>query len=185
MRRAISLRKVLFILGQLTDSDVDRLGKLGNVEDVEAGAELIRQGDHIEKLYIVLSGSFTVTQESGKKTAELALLRTGEIIGEMSFVDAAPTAATVIAAEPSSVLAIPRGELAELIENDPPFAARFYKALAVLLSDRLRQVMSALHGTPAGVGLEEDELDPAVLSTLSLAGERFDRILAGLRDRSR
>ena len=62
-------------------------------------------------------------------------------------------------------------------------ASRFYRALAILLSDRLRATerRMAYGEQHSGLGDEttrlKDELDPVVLDQVSIAGERFDRLL--------
>lgn len=93
----------------------------------------------------------------------LRRLRSGEIVGEMSFVDSRPPSASVISLERSVVLAIPprhtRGEAAD----DVAFAARFYRSLAVFLSDRLRTTSGRLGygGTAPEQPEADDEMDPA------------------------
>ena len=105
----------------------------------------------------------------------------------MSFVDGRPPSATVQALSDSLLFAIPRRALASKLEADQGFAARFYRALAVFLSQRLRDTVQHL-GYGAGVALDEeveysDELNPAVLDTVPLAGARFDRMLKRLMPR--
>lgn len=174
------MRKVLFILGQLSDDDVEWMISAGNRRDISAGTVLIHEGRPIEALYIVLEGLMTVSAAAlGGK--EVARLGAGEIIGEMSFVDARPPSATVTALQNSVVFALDRARLADKLERNPHFAARFYRAVAIFLSDRLRGTVSRL-GYGASDQLDEtveqqDELDFAVLDTIHLAGARFERML--------
>jgi len=172
------LRKVLFILGQLTDEDVDWLGQGGRRDRVPAGTELIREGEPTDALYFVLNGRLAAS----RKGERLRELETGEIVGEMSFVDANPPSATVKAITESTVLRIARADLAARMEKDPRFAARFYRAIAVFLSDRLRTVEARAQSGSTDAALE-DELDPNVLDNVALAGDRFDRLLRGRADR--
>jgi bacteriocin-type transport-associated protein len=179
------MRKVLFILGQLDDADIEWLIANGSKEQIPAGKVLIQEGKPIETLYITLDGllSVTDTQLGGK---ELARLGAGEIVGEMSFVDTSPPASTVTALQPSTVLAIPKARLLAKLDRDVAFAARFYRAIATFLSDRLRSVVGRLgYGDGPVQALDEntryvDELDDSVLDTIHLAGDRFDRILKRL-----
>jgi CRP-like cAMP-binding protein len=96
-------------------------------------------------------------------------------------VDARPPSASVTALEDTTVLAVPCRELAQKLEREAEFAARFYRAIAVFLSHRLRAAGQRLdYG--AGQELREDvayadELDPAVLDQVHLAGSRFDEVL--------
>lgn len=145
---------------------------------------LIREGNPINALYIVLDGHFSVSIGDADHT-EIARLGAGEILGEMSFIDSHPPAATVTAQENALVLSIPQQVLFEKLKQDTGFASRFYRALAVFLSDRLRGTVSRL-GYNKDVGLDEhaeyeDELDMAVLDNVSRAGVRFKRILQQMR----
>lgn len=177
------MRKVLFILGQLSDLDIEWLIKVGHKQQVPAGTTLIHQGQAIDTLYLVLDGSLVVsTRALGGQ--EVARLGAGEMVGEMSFIDARPPSATVTAVENTVVLAIPRRHLAAKLEQDMGFAAHFYRALAMFLSDRLRGTVSRL-GYGEDQTLQEDaeytdELDENVLDTVHLAGARFEWILKRL-----
>jgi bacteriocin-type transport-associated protein len=178
------MKKVLFILGELKDVDIDWLISAGRRETVPAGHVLIREGSAINALYIVLDGQFSVTIKALGDTA-VARLSTGEVIGEISFVDERPPSATVTALEPARVLAIPRAAVQAKLLQDDGFAARFYRALAVFLSDRLRSTVSHLgygKATEMDENVEyEDELDLGVLDKVALAGARFDWLLRRLQ----
>ena len=176
------MRKVLFILGELSDMDVEWLTAHGRKEQVAAGATLIREGSPIDAMYIVLDGRFSVWIRNSERR-ELAQLGAGEVVGEMSFVDARPPSATVEALQPSVVLTVARGELQKKLKTDTAFAARFYRALAGFLSDRLRATVSRLGygaANPTDEDEDEDELDPNLLDSVHLAGARFDRMLKRL-----
>src|SRR6185436_5638115 len=98
------MRKVLFIFGQLTDADVEWLAKHGRRRRVAASTVLIHQDVPVDTLYVVLRGELAVMQGPSKK--EIARLGAGEIAGEMSFVDARPPSATVVARGDAVVYAI-------------------------------------------------------------------------------
>jgi CRP-like cAMP-binding protein len=177
------MRKILFILGQLSDEDADWLGRVGNVLKVNAGAIIIEKGKDIEEIFVVLEGMLGVYQDAGSSD-RLARLRAGEIVGEMSFIDSSPPSATVVAEEDSLILRVSRDTLQSKLDSDHGFASRFYRSVAMLLSDRLRKAnsqLAVLRGEAPLGELEEDELDPNVLDSVSLAGGRFERILKKLR----
>ena len=177
------MRKILFILGQLIDSDVEWLAGTGQKERIRAGTVLIQEGQPIENLYIVLDGLLSVTDvELGGQ--ELAQLGAGEVVGEISLVDSRPPSSTVTAAQDSVLLSIPKPRLLAKIEADVGFAARFYRAIAIFLAYRLRGTVTRL-----GYGGEQplnpdvvyqDELDENTLDTVYLAGTRFERMLKQL-----
>jgi CRP-like cAMP-binding protein len=175
------VRKALFFLGILSDADVDWLIASGSRQRVSRGTVLITQGQPIDALYIVLDGALSVRVGGDR---EVARLRAGEIVGELSFVDARPPSANAVAADEALVLAVPRAPLEARLDTDAPFAARFYRALAVLLADRLRATTSHLaygEARPTGDADAPDEIEPAALERAALAGARFDWLLRRLR----
>jgi CRP-like cAMP-binding protein len=174
------MRKVLFLFGQLNDDDVEWMLTAGVKRFVPAGGVLIEQGVPVDAVFILLEGKLAVRLWSRRgPERELARLNAGEIVGEMSFVDARPPSATVKALEESTVFALSKTVLNRKLAADPGFAARFYRALAIYLSTTVRERHRDLG--PGGEGDEEeddaDELDPNVLDGVYLAGERFDRMV--------
>ncbi|MBN1219844.1 MAG: cyclic nucleotide-binding domain-containing protein [Anaerolineae bacterium] len=177
------MRKVLFILGQLSDNDVDWLARTGQKAHISAGTVLIQQGQPIENLYIVLEGLLSVTDvELGGK--ELAQLGAGEVVGEISLVDSRPPSSTVTAAQDSILLSIPKPRLLTKLEEDVGFAASFYRAIAIFLAHRLRGTVTRLgYGGEQPLNPEvvyQDELDENALDAVYLAGTRFERMLKQL-----
>jgi len=178
------MRKVLFILSELADADLDWMLENGTRQTFQDGTVLIREGQAIDVLYVVLDGHLSVTLAAldGK---EIATLRSGEILGELSFLDSRPPSASVIARDEVTVLTIQRMLLSAQLERDSAFAARFYRALGIFLSSRLRKTQQRLGYGGEGILDEdvehEDELDPDLLDQVALAGARFDWMLKRLR----
>jgi CRP-like cAMP-binding protein len=174
------MRKVLYILGQLSDEDIEWMIGNGAPRQLRPGEAIISEGQPIEALYIVLDGLLAVSA-AVTGAAEIARLGAGEIIGEISFVDTRPPAATVTALEPSTVFELDRARLYAKLEQDCWFAARFYRSVSVFLADRLRNTVGQLgYGSvPQRVPENEaqGELDTGVLDNVHLAGARFDRLL--------
>jgi CRP-like cAMP-binding protein len=171
------MKKVLYILGEFEDDDIEWLAKAGRKVGIPTGQALIREGEPIDSVYFVTHGTFTVSTAVG---GEVARVGAGEVLGEISYVDRRPPTATVTAAEQSGVIAIPCTLLSAKLAQDAGFAARFYRALAVFLADRLRSTLRQL-GQDAGDG-SDDELDLGALDTVSKAGVRFERIIQRLQE---
>lgn len=169
------MRKSLILLGILDDSDVEWTIRVGVKQRVAVGSTIITEGEPLDSMFIVLAGEFAVL--SGKARKRVATLLEGEILGEMSFIDSRPPSATVTATQDSWVLDIPREEVTMRLQDDVGFAARFYRAVAVFLSNRLRETVSTL-GYGQQPRLDEsvedaDEIPMDILDALSLAGRRF------------
>lgn len=174
------MKKALIFLGILDDMDVEWIIRAGQKKSVLAGDVLIKERRAVDSLYFVLDGEFEVSV--GNKT--VALLRAGEVLGEMSFVDSRLPSASVKATRESLLLQISRQELRDKLDEDTGFASRFYRAIAAFLTDRLRATTSRL-GYGDQVRLDEevedlDEVAPDFLDSMSLAGTRFEELLRRL-----
>ena len=172
------MRKVLFIFSVLTDGDVEWLAKAGERVNVDRGTVLIALGARVDFLYFVLEGRLAIKTKSGDP---IAFLESGEIIGEMSLVDPAPTAVSVEVAADSTLLRIPDAVVREKLAVDAEFASRFYRALCVFMADRMRQTTQRMgYGAATDDAHAKDELNEDLLDTVHLAGARFDRMLKRL-----
>ena len=163
------MKNSLFILGQLSDEDVDWIIINGQKTFFKPGDILIKQEEPIEELFITIKGKFEVINETTDQ--QLAILGNGEILGEMSYINDKLPSATVKVLQDSIVHVIKRISITEKLAEDPYFATRFYKAMATMLSDRLRQTQSSVNDD------DSNELDMTVIEKLHLAGARFERIL--------
>jgi CRP-like cAMP-binding protein len=177
------MRKVLYILGGLEDSDLQWLYDAGKPRYVTENSPIIAEGVQVDSLYIVVEGEFRVS----KGDRELARLGVGEVLGDMSLLDSRPASATVTAVGESKTFEIPQSRLRSKLASDPHFGARFYRALCIFLANRLSRT-DAMVGAGGRVALDEaepdgDEISPDALDQVSLAGARFDwfrqRVLNG------
>jgi len=174
------MRKVLFIFGVLNDSDIDWMARTGLRREIRRQEVLIQEGVPIDAIVLLLQGRMGVSVSGA---GEIAQIGAGDFIGEMSLVDSAPPSATVAAKVDSVGLFLDKQILMRKLAGDHAFASRFYRALAILLSDRLRATerRMAYGEQENGLGDEttrsKDELDLGVLDQVSVAGERFDRLL--------
>jgi len=175
------MRKVLYIFGLLTDADVEWIARTGVRRRVREGEVLIQEGRPIESVIFLLQGEFLVTAQAA---GEVARLGVGEIVGEMSFVDSSPPSATVTAVGECLALFLDKEIVARKLEADVAFGCRFYRALAIFLADRLRGTVRRMgYGAVQDLDtqtLAKDELDLGILDTVSMAGDRFDRMLKTL-----
>lgn len=174
------MRRTLHLMGILNDLDVEWLVSHGSTESVKSGTVLITEGQPIESLYILLDGTLAV-RTGAAPVQELAVLYSGEVVGEISFVDSSPPSASVVAVRDSHLLTIQRTLLAEKLLIDTGFAARFYKAIANFLASRLRATTGRFGYGKHQEVLDPDELDDESMDNISLARSRFDDMLKRLR----
>jgi CRP-like cAMP-binding protein len=175
------MRKVLYIFGLLTDADVEWIARAGVRRRVRDQEVLIQEGRPVDSVIFLLQGELLVTAQAA---GEIARLGVGEIVGEMSFVDSAPPSATVTALGECLVLFLDKETVARKLEIDVAFGCRFYRTLAIFLADRLRETVRRMgYGPMSDLGSQavaKDELDMGILDTVSMAGDRFNRMLKTL-----
>lgn len=178
------MKRVLYILGHLTDDDAEWLTAVGQLRRIPAGTELIREGTAVTGIFIVIDGWLRVTIAG---VGELARIGTGEIVGELSLVDSRPASATVTASSSVALLEVPKQALQARIAADTGFASRMYRAIAVFLADRMRSTIRRMgygsQGAPVSLAEDEEsdgEIDIDLLEKVHQAGARFDRIFRSL-----
>jgi extracellular factor (EF) 3-hydroxypalmitic acid methyl ester biosynthesis protein len=153
------------LLEQFSDADVDWL--LANDErHVRQGEKVISAGEPVDAIYLLLEGVLGVVV--GEDASPVDVVGPGDIVGEMSLVEQQTPTRSVSALEASTVLVIPHDALRERAEADLAFAARLYRALALLISRRFRRASNDL--AARGVAAFPDDAERAA----------FDQVTAGV-----
>jgi CRP-like cAMP-binding protein len=136
------------LLKELSSPDIDWIRTAGQDLEVEAGTILRAVNQPLETLYIVLEGTLTVSLSAVEHhpstqtpTQEIARLTSGEMVGAIPLLEAFLPATTVRAVTPARVLAIPRSQLTQKVQDDLGFAAHLYRASALLLAQQLEQLL--------------------------------------------
>ena len=170
------MKRVLFVLGQLSDKDIEWMIDNGQKQTINQGEFLVTQGEAIENIYIVLAGSFKIFNRQNPEV-NIAQIGSGEIIGEMSFLDERPPSVSVVATETSSVYSLSLSRMKQMMEVDTRFAAHFYYSIGLFLSDRLRKTTGRLGYGAIEENEDLDEININVLNQIGQAGSRFSRML--------
>jgi CRP-like cAMP-binding protein len=176
------MRKILYIFGVLNDSDVDWIAQVGVRRNISRNEILIRQGEPTNFIALLLEGKASVSVNG---IGEVATLTSGDLMGEMSLVDSVPPSATVAALSDCSALFLEKSVVVRKTETDVAFGFRFFRALSIVLADRLRGLegrMSYARGAALDSDTHmQDEIDIGVLDNISMAGDRFDRMLKAIQ----
>ena len=167
------MKHVLFLLGHLSDRDIEWMINSGHKENIEAGDFLIHRNEKIENLYIILSGYLSIL-DGISNIREIAQIGSGEVLGEMSFVESRLPSVSVMATQSCEVFVLSKELIRNRMDQNVRFQANFYYALALFLSDRLRKTTNQL-----GYGDQEDidVIDTNVLEEVAQAGSRFSQIV--------
>lgn len=176
------MSKAVVILGELSDRDIDWMVVNGSKKSIPTDTILINEGQPLDALYIVVDGTLKV-YVAAVGNREIGIITSGEVLGEMSFVDGRLPSATVRAMEDSLVLSIPRQKLTEKLEQDVLFSLRFYRAITKFLSSRLRGTVTRLGNDPDLLyeEMENNEFKPQILDDAPIARARFESLMDRLQ----
>ena len=108
------------------------------VKTYAPGEVVLERNVPLRAIFVVDEGSVRVERDDGGHVITLAVLGPGQFFGEMSFVDGAPTSATVVANTATRLRMINTMIIDNLSEVDPSFRTRLYRSIAAILVERLR-----------------------------------------------
>lgn len=95
-------------------------------------------------MYIIQEGSVKITRVIDNEEVTYALLRKGDMFGEMALLDNKPRSATAITHEDTKVLVVNASNFEQMVSSQPSFIAR----LTMMLADRVwamyRQLVNGL-----------------------------------------
>ena len=124
------------------------------------------EGESGVELYIIRAGSVRITKIVDDAEVILAILKPGDIFGEMALLENKPRSASAIAHEETTLLAVNRGNFKGMVVDQPKIISR----LTVLLSERIwslyKQLANTLLKEPVGrlydalkIELEKERID--------------------------
>lgn len=114
--RTRSLTQVLAdvtFLGELSSEELARVADAATVEDWEAGAVIVREGETATAFFVLLSGRVRTTIR-GRQVSELL---PGDWFGEIAVLHGVPRTATVAAAETTRTCRVPAEALSGLMRR--------------------------------------------------------------------
>lgn len=120
-----------------------------DLQYVEEGEYLIRQGDDSSDLYFIESGRVTVQFEMrSQEPVRVHTMGAGTVVGEVALYLGIPRSASVVAEVPSVVYCLTKNAL-EKMKEDPALEAEFHAFVVRLVASRLaatNKLVNALHG---------------------------------------
>ena len=127
-------RNVLF--ADFSDEDLAKVMEMSRRETYETGDIILREGTGGSTMYVVVRGRVSVRKVSGTKEVEIKRVSKGECFGEMAVISQMPRSASVVALQPTEVVAISG---AVLRSANHVLCMKLYRNIASLLADRMRQ----------------------------------------------
>jgi len=136
--------KTIFnIFEGLNDSEKNSILSLGQEVTHDKGASILIESVRTSDIYIIMDGRVSidigsVSFDKGiRAKMQLAVLRQGDIFGEMAFLENQRRTANVTAIDKVHVIKIERNNLLELFDKNNYIGYIFMRNLSFILSQRL------------------------------------------------
>ena len=108
----------LLTVGRLSEQDLSRLRREGEVRPTVPGQVLYREGDRSHDLFVIMSGRVRIVDHQAGVERDLASSGPGEFVGDLALLTGEREFTTAVVAEPGSVLVVPIDRLEALITKD-------------------------------------------------------------------
>jgi len=103
-----------------------------------------------DELYIIQKGAIRVSKIVDDKEVLLALLKPGDIFGEMALLENKPRSASGIAHEDLSVMVVNRANFQRMVQSQPQIVTRLTQLLAERIWMVYRQLANTIMANPLG-----------------------------------
>jgi CRP/FNR family transcriptional regulator, cyclic AMP receptor protein len=145
-----NLRRVEIFAG-LPDEELLKVADLCKAVRAPAGKAVFEEGDGGDELYIIHEGSVRVLINSRRPDGTFApstinMLYQGQCFGEMILLNSAVRSASVVAAEPTTLIVIREPEFRRLCDANPRIGYVVIRNLAQDLAYKLRSSNLLLRG---------------------------------------
>ena len=113
---------------------------MASLVKITANQILLKEGDHSNSMYWVQSGQLVVTKRRGTEDVVLGHIYSGELVGELSFLDQETRSATVKAVTECDLIQIPQETIDSIFKTQPKWLEILIKTMA----ERLRKANSRI-----------------------------------------
>lgn len=117
-----------------TYRELMRVCQMAETRSAPAGSVLFDEGAHGRECFVIEEGEVTIR----KQGQMLAVLRSGDYFGEMSFIDVPRRSATAVVTRDVQLLVIRRNQFLQLLKQDSELAAKLMWQLLQKLSRLVR-----------------------------------------------
>jgi CRP-like cAMP-binding protein len=116
---------------ELSDSEATKLASLMQARELRGGDYLIVEGTTDDSLYVIVEGNLEVVKRTAADgVASIAIVREGQLAGELSFLDSSVHTVGLRALSDTKVLGLAREDFEKIIDGDPQLVYKVMRAVA-------------------------------------------------------
>jgi CRP-like cAMP-binding protein len=132
----------LSLFSELEETELVQIEPLCRLVEFKTGDYLIREGEAVQDLFILLSGEAAVLKnKAGASEVDFATVAKGDLLGEITFFKMTFASASVKATSAVKAVAFNQRDLHSLLSARPTFGCKVYKKIARVLSERTRKLI--------------------------------------------
>ena len=176
------------MFGSFPEDQLRALATMVTRRSAPRGSVIMREGDRIDSLYIVISGRLKVMMgEADGKEVILSILGPGEFFGEMGLIDDSPRSASVIAIEPCELLSVTKRAFKKCLAENTEVAMTVLRVVVRRLREADRKIgslaMLDVYGRVARLLLDMSEnVNGQMIVTKRLTKQDIARMVGASRE---
>jgi CRP-like cAMP-binding protein len=128
------------LAAELNDNQCSLLMGCFDEHSLEDGVSLIKEGEHDNRLFVVMEGLLAVTKKAGNDSVTLHILQPGDMAGALGFIDGEAHSATLQSVGTTRVLSLERSQLEGLLTQDPMLVYQVMRAITRSMHRILRRM---------------------------------------------
>jgi len=137
----IKLLRNLPVFEGLGDGELRKLARLFTQRLFHPGEKIFSKDGTGSEAYVVMRGQIDIYLD--ENAVPITSVSSGQIFGELAFLDGSPRAAFAVASQASILLVIQRAAFLDLVQHEPRLGLVILRNIALELSSRLRRTNTA------------------------------------------
>jgi CRP-like cAMP-binding protein len=132
--------RTLSLLQHLPEAKLGELARVLVDQTVRAGDVIFEEGSPGDTMFLLAAGQVSIEKQvEAGGFAELALLGSGDVFGEMALIERLPRSARAVARTDTTLFVLGRQDLERWLATEPLMAVGLFVELLRVLSHRLRR----------------------------------------------
>lgn len=126
---------------ELSAEQCRELANVTSARGLERGMFLLEEGHRDDAIHVVTSGELEVVKGTGGgEWTTLQILRTGDMAGELGFIDGVEHSAAIRALNNTEVFSLARQDLEGFLQKDPELVYKVMRAITRTVHSILRRM---------------------------------------------
>lgn len=137
----LHLLKTQTLLQGLTEAELIKIYSLLKKKTFEVNEVILEEGEFTTDLYLIIQGEVSILKWDAEHRYQLPLstLASGQLFGEMSFMDTSPRSSTIKTTRDTTVWQLSRGDLNNILPEMADVREKIFTNIAIINIMRLRE----------------------------------------------